>query len=209
MNSRNLFGTVLCAIFVLATSSAAALAKNDPAAGRLLAGNGEDSPPSFSETMAGQSPCAGCCDAGGCQSYCCPRWTASADFIILDRIGGVNQTLVSRVPRTCKNRFTARGVEVLNSNDFQQGFCGGPRLDLIRHGDCGYDLELSYFQIDGWSNDRTIGPDDPTDWLVMRAPGGFHANQPTDDACNRQWHGTMPRDFIMRSSTCDGILVAE
>ena len=98
MNSRNLFGTVICAILVLATSSAAALGQNDPAAYRLLTGNGEDSPPSFSETMADQSPCAGCCDVGCCQSCCCPRWTASADFIILDRIGGANQTLVERVP---------------------------------------------------------------------------------------------------------------
>ena len=44
---------------------------------------------------------------------------------------------------------------------------------MIRHGDCGYDWELSYFQIDGWSSDRSIGPDDPIDWLIMRAPGGF------------------------------------
>ena len=124
MNSRNSFGTVICAILVLATSSAAALGQNDPAAYRLLTGNGEDSPPSFSETMADQSQCAGCCDVGGCQSYCCPRWTASADFIILDRIGGANQTLVERVPRDVTVRRSAQhpGVEALNGNDFQQGF---------------------------------------------------------------------------------------
>ena len=88
MKSRNLFGTVLCAILVLATTSAAALGESDPAAGPLLAANGEDSPPSFSQTPADQSPCAGCCDLGCCPSSCCPRWTASAGFIILDRIGG-------------------------------------------------------------------------------------------------------------------------
>jgi len=172
MNSRKLFGTVICAFLVLATSSAAALGQNDPAAYRLLTGNGEDSPPSFSETMADQSPCAGCCDVGGCQSYCCPRWTASADFIILDRTGGVNQTLVSRVSGN-DDPFRSPGAEALNSNDFQQGFCGGPRVGLIRHGDCGYDLELLYFQIDGWSSNRSVGPDAPPDWLVMSAPGGF------------------------------------
>jgi hypothetical protein len=180
MNSRKLFGTVICAFLVLATSSAAALGQNDPAAYRLLTGNGEDSPPSFSETMADQSQCAGCCDVGGCQSYCCPRWTASADFIILDRIGGANQTLVERVPLH-DDPFRTPGAEALNGNDFQQGFCGGPRVGLIRHGDCGYDLELSYFQIDGWSSARSVGPDDPIDWLVMRAPGGFtQTNQPPD-----------------------------
>jgi hypothetical protein len=178
MNSRKLFGTVICAFLVLATSSAIVLGQDDPAAYRLITGNGEDSPPSFSETMADQSQCAGCCDVGRCQSYCCPRWTASADFIILDRIGGANQTLVERVPLN-DDPFKTHGAEALNGNDFQQGFCGGPRVGLIRHGDCGYDLELSYFQIDGWSSDRTIGPDDPIDWLVMRAPGGFtQTNQP-------------------------------
>ena len=64
MNSRKLFGTVICAIFVLSTSSAVALGQNDPAADSLLTGNGEDSPPSFSETAVDQSQCAGCCDAG-------------------------------------------------------------------------------------------------------------------------------------------------
>ena len=61
----------------------------------------------------------------------------------------------------------------LTGNDFEQGFSGGPRLGLIRRGDCGYELELSYFQIDGWSSSRGVGPDDPPDWLIMRAPGGF------------------------------------
>jgi hypothetical protein len=42
---------------------------------------------------------------------------------------------------------------------------------LIRHGDSGYDFELSYFQIGDWSSARTVGPDNPPDWLVMRAPG--------------------------------------
>jgi len=169
---RSLFGTVACAILVLVASSAAVLGQNDPTADRLLAGDGADSPPSFSETMADQSPCAGYFDLGGCQSCCCPRWTASADFIILDRIGSVNQTLVERVPLADDPSKTT-GTEALNSNDFQQGFCGGPRVGLIRHGDCGYDLELSYFQIDGWSSARNVGPDNPTDWLVMRAPGLF------------------------------------
>ena len=51
------------------------------------------------------------------------------------------------------------GTELFNGNDFQQGFAAGPRLGLIRHGDNGCDFELSYFQIDGWSSERNIGPD--------------------------------------------------
>jgi hypothetical protein len=175
MNARNWFGTVLGAILVLATFSAAVRGQNGPAACSFLAGGGPDAPPSFSETAADQSPCAGCCDVGGCPSHGCPRWTASADFIILDRIGTANQMLVERVPHP--GPFTAPGVEALDSSDLQQGFAGGPRLDLIRHGDCGYDLELSYFQIDGWSSDRSIGPDNPPDWLVMKSPGFIQTNQ--------------------------------
>ena len=52
--------------------------------------------------------------------------------------------------------------------------------DLIRHGDDGYDLELSYFQIGGWNSNSTVDPVDPEDWhwLTMRCPGGFlQANQ--------------------------------
>ena len=48
---------------------------------------------------------------------------------------------------------------MLNADDFHPGFEGGPRVDLIRHGDSGYDLELLYFQIDGWGNGTTIEPD--------------------------------------------------
>ncbi|MGA2065737.1 MAG: BBP7 family outer membrane beta-barrel protein [Thermoguttaceae bacterium] len=172
MNLRNLFGTVTCALSVLATSSAAALGRNDPVDYGLRAGDGEGLPPPSSATMAGQPQDAGRCDVGVCGSYCCPRWTVSADFIILDRLGGGSQTLVETVPRTVKymDLFTTPGTEVLNSNDLQQGFCGGPRLGLIRHDDSGCDLEVSYFQIGGWQGDKTVVPD-PADWLVMRAPG--------------------------------------
>ena len=179
MNSRRSFRTVFSAILLLATGSAVAQAQNNSAADRLLTGKGESSPPSFSETTVDLSQGVGCSDADCCQPCCCPRWTASADFIIFDRIGSVNQTLVERVPGNVpltelSNTF---GSEALNSKDFQQGFYGGPRVGLIRHGDNDWDLELSFFQIDGWSIAKTIGPDNPPDWLVMRAPGGFLQTQ--------------------------------
>lgn len=183
MRSRNLFGVAICAVLIGAASSATVLGQNDLTADHLLAADGADSPPSFSETTTDQSPCAGCCDLGCCPSCRCPRWTASADFIILERIGSVNQTLVERVPLSVPYLDVPKtpGVEAFNAADFQQGSAGGPRLGLIRHGDSGYDLELSYFQIDGWSSNRSVGPDIPTDWLVMRAPGGFtQTNQQPD-----------------------------
>ena len=135
----------------------------------------KDSPLSFSQVPVDQSQGAGCCDTGCSQSCRPPRWTVSADVIILNRIGSVNRTLVERVPGTVPP--TTPGTQALNSNAFQQGVSAGPRISLIRHGDSGYDLELSYFQIGDWGGARTIGPDNPPDWLVMRAPGGFLQTQ--------------------------------
>jgi hypothetical protein len=186
MSWRNLLETVLSAIFVVAASSAAALGQDDPADCRLHSGNGEDSPPSSSATMTDPSPCAGCCDGDWCRSCCGPRWTASADFIILDRVSGGNQMLVARVPAGEDPLHTA-GTEALNSKDFQQGFSAGPKLDLIGHGDSDCDLELSYFQIDGWSSDRSVEPDNPVDWLVMRSPGFIQTNQPPFDKESMDW----------------------
>ena len=176
MNSRNGFGTVICATLAWATSSAAALGQNDPADCRVLASPGDDSPPSFTQTTADRPPYAGGSDEGSFPSCCFPQWTASAGCIILDRVGGTSQTLVETVPASVKYKDLRKtpGTEILNGDDFQPGFSGGPSLDLIRRDESGYDLELSYFQIDGWNCDRTAGPVNPrVDWLVMRAPGGF------------------------------------
>ncbi len=129
--------------------------------------DGEGSPPSFSQAPVDQSQGAP------------PRWTISAEAIILNRIGNANRTLVERVPATVPlpNLATAPGTEALNSNDFRQGLSPGPRIGVIRHGDSGYDLEVLYFQTAGWSTTRSVGPDNPPDWLVMRAPGGFLQTQ--------------------------------
>jgi hypothetical protein len=177
VNSQELLRKALWALSVLLASPVVALGQNDPAADIAMRGNGEGSLPSFSETTADQSQGAGCCDVGFGQS-CCSRWTASADFIIVERVGSFNQTLVETVPGTVpvKDLYNAPGTEVLNATDLHQGFSGGPRLDLIHHGDNDGDLEVLYFQIDGWNAARSIGPD-PTDWLVMKAPGGFVQTQ--------------------------------
>jgi hypothetical protein len=91
----------------------------------------------------------------------------------LGRLGGVNQTLVARVPGVVPFYLTstAPGTEAFNSNQFQQGFSAGPKISLIYHGDSGYGAELSYFNIFNQSATKAIGPDSPADWLVMKAPG--------------------------------------
>jgi len=107
-----------------------------------------------------------------------PRWTVSAEAIGLGRIGGVNQTLVGRVPGVVPFWATSivPGTEALNSNQFQ-GFSAGPKISLTYHDDSGYGVELSYFNIFDQRSTKAVGPDSPADWLVMTAPGTFWQTQ--------------------------------
>ena len=99
MSSRCLVGTVACTLLVLVATPAAfgqhgLIADNSPA------GDKEDLQPSFSETAVDRSGETTCCDPGCCLPCCPSRWTASADFIIFDRIGSVPYTLVETVPHS-------------------------------------------------------------------------------------------------------------
>jgi hypothetical protein len=174
VNSRKSLRMALWAMSVLLASSVVALGRNGPAADIAMTGNGEASLPSFSETAADQSQGAGCCDVGFGQS-CCSRWTASAEFIVLERIGTSNQTLVSTYPGipSPQTQFTVgQGTDQLYSTGLTQGFAGGPKIGLLYHGDNGYDLEASFFQIDGWNNAASIASGTYTT-PVFVAPGGF------------------------------------
>ena len=113
------------------------------------------------------------------QSESIPRWTFSAEAIVLGRIGGANQTLVERAPGAAPFYATsiAPGAEAFNSNQFQRGFSAGPKVSLMYHDDSGYGVELSYFSIFNQSATKAIGPDSPADWLVMKAPGTFWQTQ--------------------------------
>ena len=116
-----------------------------------------------------------------------PRWTFSAETLILGRWGGANQTLVARVPgdvpfvtippATGYDSATYPGVEALNSNQLGQGFSAGPKLSLTYRDNSGYGVELSYFDVLGLSAAKAIGPDNPANWLVMKAPGSFWQTQ--------------------------------
>ena len=108
-----------------------------------------------------------------------PRWTVAVEAIVLGRSGGVNQTLVRRVPGgvTFYGTAVAPGTEAFNSNQFQQGFAAGPKVSLTYHDEFGYGAQLSYFNTFDQDTSRAIGPDTPADWLVMKAPGTFWQTQ--------------------------------
>ena len=176
MKAGKAFTAAVCAILVGAASTPRvlgqiALAPQSP----LTDCSGDSQPPSSAAAVCPSQDASGD-DAVFGQPCCGPRWTASADFIILDRIGSVPYTLVSEGP------FNPPGpaTKVLNATDLHQGFSGGPQLDLIHHGDDGADLEVSYFQIDGWNACRSVGPT-PNAWLVMQAPGSFLQTQEASD----------------------------
>ena len=107
------------------------------------------------------------------------RWTVSIEAVVLARTGGVDRTLVERVPGTVPflKTFTTPGSEAFNSNQFQQGLFAGPKISLMYHGDSGFGVEVSYFNVFTQTASDTVGPDSPADWLVMRAPGAFWQTQ--------------------------------
>ncbi len=108
------------------------------------------------------------------------HWNISVEGIVLNRLGGgVDRTLVARVPGNLPflGTFFTPGTEAVNSNQFQQGFSAGPKVGLMYRDDSGFGVELSYFNVFNQSASASIGPDDPANWLVMRAPGGFWQTQ--------------------------------
>jgi hypothetical protein len=177
LNSRKpissccLVGTIAWA-FLLLMAAPAAFGQDCLSANNSLDDDKRELQPSVSETVVDRSRDAAFSDLGYSSPPRRPRWTATADFIILDRIGSVDRTLVETVNGTVSlpDLYNTPGAEVLNANDLHQGFSSGPRVGLIRHGDNGCDIEFSFFEIDSWDDYRSIGPT-PNDWLVMRAPG--------------------------------------
>jgi len=133
-----------------------------------------------------------------------PHWTFSAEAIGLARQGGVNQTLVARVPDNVPyylpsgpglDSGTYPGVEALNSNQLWQRLAAGAKLSLTYHGDSGYGAELSYFGVLGLSATKAVGPDNPADWLVMKAPGTFWQTQDFFDQAMAWKDATSLRSF--------------
>jgi hypothetical protein len=109
-------------------------------------------------------------------------WTASAECIVLQRIGTAADTLITTYPGVPNPQTTftvGQGTDRLYSGDLKQDFAAGPKLGLQRHDGSGLDWEISYFQIDGWNSSASVisGVDTTP---VFVAPGGFV--QTTDSA---------------------------
>ena len=97
MDPRRVFATVIGAILAFSMSFTIVLGQTAPTVEGSLTDSGGDAQPAFSETMVDQSPNTQCCDLSFGQSTR-SRWTASADFITLDRVG----SLLTRSCRSCR-----------------------------------------------------------------------------------------------------------
>ena len=90
--------------------------------------------------------CGSCGSADNvCGCSCVPNWTVRAEMLIWNRAGGTNVPLIA-------------APVAVGSTDLDGGWRVGPRLTAIKHGvfDSCWDLEVSYFGIDGWTSTRTV-----------------------------------------------------
>lgn len=89
-----------------------------------------------------------CDDAVAAACTCCePRWSVTAGSIFLNRSPARPGTLV--VDGTTE-------AELVNVADFDLGWAAGPEVELSRHLDCGWDVAVRYFGIDGWNTSRSL-----------------------------------------------------
>ncbi len=179
---KQLIAATLLAIFALSTPCVAGAAEvnqfNAPVDSTPDSGNFRHDATggtAFSHPEANAKKDAGPNDADSSRSSHPPRWTVSAETIVFDRAGTANRTLVERVPGDVSFAKvpTTPGTPALNSTDLNQGFSPGFRVGVTYHVDSNYGLELSFFRVSGWDSTRSIGPDNPPNWLVMKAPGFF------------------------------------
>jgi hypothetical protein len=91
---------------------------------------------------------------------CDPRWSFTADGVVLQRSSTRSQSLFRNINNT---------TDLLNSRDLNFPAEMGFQLGAIRHGPCGWDWELGYFQIDGWNANSTVPG---TSLMVAGTAGG-------------------------------------
>jgi hypothetical protein len=93
---------------------------------------------SFLDQEQCQEPIDGC----ACGGPCGPRWTFTAEAIVLER------TTTRSVPLFVP---TVVDPKALDANQLNFPVEYGPKVSAIRHGVCGFDVEVAYFQVDGFT----------------------------------------------------------
>jgi hypothetical protein len=96
-------------------------------------------------------PVSDCVPAGG---PCGPCWTFTAEALALQRNSTRSQLLfVPIIPIVAPGGLTPPPLtpDPLDAVNMNFGVAYGPKLSAIRHDVCGYDLEVAYFQFDGFT----------------------------------------------------------
>jgi len=93
---------------------------------------------SFLDQGQCQEPMDGCAGCGPCG----PRWTFTAETIALER------TTTRSVPLFVP---TVVDPKPLDANELNFPVAYGPKVSAIRHDVCGCDVEVAYFQVDGFT----------------------------------------------------------
>lgn len=88
---------------------------------------------------------AGILDPGDCG----PRWIFAAEAMVLQRVNTGRQTLFESLN-------TNSAYDLLDARDFRFPLELGPKLSAIRRGPCGWDVEVAYFQFDGFRDERFV-----------------------------------------------------
>lgn len=106
-------------------------------------------------------------------------WSVWADAVAFDRVGTAQRKLVERVPGGTEFNSipSTPGRTALKSTDLNQGFAAGMEVGAGYRIDSSHEVSASFFHVGDWDAKRSVGPDNPPDWLVMRAPGNFFQTQ--------------------------------
>jgi hypothetical protein len=93
-------------------------------------------------SFANQGPCEGPMDGFAGGGPCGPCWTFTAETLALERTTTRSQSLF--VP-------TVVAPDPLDANQLNFPVAYGPKVSAIRHDVCGFDVEVAYFQVDGFT----------------------------------------------------------
>jgi hypothetical protein len=102
--------------------------------------------PAVKLTTPACDTCGKACGCEGCGDCCCcgPAWTFDADAVFFTRSRARERALVLN-PAANVDNVLLTGHD-LSFSDYE----AGPRLSATRRLQSGWDLEVTYFQIDGW-----------------------------------------------------------
>lgn len=153
--------------------------------------------PSAAASCQGQpcgQPCGEACREGCLPNFlnrfaCADRWSFTADILAVQRMATRSQPLAYR----------ANGDELWNANNMNFPMAAGIQFSAIRHDVCGFDVEVGYFQLDGWIADADMYGES---YPVLDASGSSFASTGEHFHYSSALHAG---EITLRREWCDGL----